>query len=356
MLYLYLIGRNTLHLVMKKIIFIIGGLSALFFASCKKELSDNFATYSGHPLNDTVWVRNVSGTASVHELIELLAPEVIVDSFEVTRDTTLRYGDSLNISFTAGSCIGTGIGGGPSGTLSPGKVKLEILRLKKKGDYIKTFRPTTANNYLLEAGGAFFIRVSRDGKELALAPGASVKIRFSDIEDPKTNMQVFYGKESNPVPASGIDTSFTWIRDVDTTWLKTFQKSSSGTGPGITGYELITKNLRWVAVEHYIDSTRPKAKITAILPLNYTNKNTAVFAVFANQKTIVNLRGDYPSRSFAAANIPVGTKMKLISISKIGDDLYVGIKDVSDVGSVIAYQVTPEKKSLKDILILLNAL
>jgi len=348
--------KGILNLVMKKIVFIIGSLSALFFTACQKELSDNFSTYPGNPLNDTIWVRNVSGTASVHELADLLLPQVIVDSFEVTRDTTLQYGDSLEISFTAGSCIGTGIGGGPTGVLPPGKVRLEVLRLKTKGDYIKAFKPTTANGYLLETGGAFFIRVSKDGKDLALASGASVKIRFSDTEDPKTNMQTFYGKESNPFPVSGIDTSFNWVRDTDTTWLKTFQKSSQGTGPGIKGYELIAKNVRWVAAERYVDSTRPKAKITAILPLNYTNKNTAVFAIFTDQKTIVNLRGDYPSRSFAATNIPLASKIKLVTISKIGDDLYLGTKDINDVGSVVAYSITPDKKSLKDILIFLNSL
>jgi len=341
---------------MKKIVFIIGSLSALFFTACQKELSDNFTTYPNHPLNDTIWVRNVAGTASVHELADLLLPEIIVDSFEVSRDTTLQYGDSLAISFTGGSCIGTGAGGGPTGVLPPGKVRLEILRLKKKGDYVKAFKPTTANGYLLETGGAFFIRVSKDGKELALAPGATVKIRFSDIDEPKTNMQAFYGRESNPVSVSGIDTAFNWVRDTDTTWLKTFQKSSQGTGPGVKGYELTVKNLRWSAAERYVDSTRPKAKITAILPLNYTNKNTAVFAVFTDQKTIVNLRGDYASRSFAANNIPLGSKIKLITISKVGDDMYLGTKDISDVGSVVAYSIAPDKKSLKDILIFLNSL
>ena len=341
---------------MKKTVFIIGSLSALFFTACQKELSDNFSAYPGHPLNDTIWVRNVSGGASVHQLAELLIPEIIVDSFEVSRDTTLKYGDSLEVAFSAGSCIGTGIGGGPIGVIAPGKVKLEIVRLKKKGDYIKAFKYTTSNGYLLETGGAFFIRVSKDGKELAMAPGASVKIRFSDTEDPKTNMQVFYGKESNPVPTSGIDTSFTWIRDSDTSWIKTFQKFSQGPGPGIKGYELSSKNLRWIAAERYIDSTRPRAKISVILPLNYTNKNTAVFAVFADQKTVVNVRGDYPSRSFAANNIPLGSKIKLITISRIGNDLYLGTKDINDVGFVVAYSIAPEKKSLKEILALLNNL
>jgi hypothetical protein len=336
---------------MKKILFITGCLSLLFFTACKKELSDNFNTYTGHPLNDTTWTRNVGGSAAVHQLIDLLAPGIVIDSFEVSRDTTLKYGDSLEISFKGGSCIGI-----PAVAVT-GQVKLEFLWLKKKGDYIKTFRPTISNGSLLETAGAFYIRVSKEGNELVLAQGTTVKIRFSDSTEPKNNMQVFYGQENNPIPIKQIDTAFNWIRDTDTTWLKTFQKqNTSGSGAVIKGYELTSKNLRWVAAERYINSISSKTRITTILPLNFTNKNTAVFAVFANQNTVLNLRGDYPSRSFAAANIALGTRLKIVSISRIGSDLYLGTKEVSEAGSAAAYSLTPEKKSLKDIIGFLNSL
>jgi hypothetical protein len=116
------------------------------------------------------------------------------------------------------------------------------------------------------------------------------------------------------------------------------------------------KKLRWVSAERYTDSTKPKTKIFAILPPNYTNKNTAVFAVFMNQTTIVSLKADYPSRTFAAANIPLGTKLKILTISRIGDDTYLGIKDVNDVGTNTFYSITPEKKSLKEVIGVLEAL
>ena len=352
MLYQYLTERNRLNLVMKKIIFIIGGLSALFFASCKKELSDNFATYTGHPLNDTVWVRNVPGTASVHDLFNDLTPGFLVDSFNVSTGSTLRFGDSLEITFNPGSCIGPGTSGVPTGN-----ARVEILPLKRKGDFIKMFRPTTNNQNLLETGGGFFIRVSKDDKELTLVNGATVKIKFNDVDTPKLNMQVFYGKEGNPVPPKGIDTSFFWIRDFDTTAIPTWSKPSNNPlVPSYMGYELTSKNLRWVAAERYIDSTQPKTKITAILSPNFTNKNTAVFAVFANQKTVVNLRGDYPSRSFNTINIPLKTAVKLVSISKIGGDFYLGVKDISSVATVTSYTIVPSEKSLKDITAFLNAL
>jgi hypothetical protein len=343
---------------MKKIVFIIGCLSMLFFSACQKEMSDNFTAYPGNPLNDTVWLRNVTTTASVNQLLNALLPQIIVDSFDISKsDTTLNYGDSLSVTFTAGSCIGNSANGGTPG-VPAGKVKLELLRLKKKGDFIKAFKPTTAaNGYLLETGGGFFIRVTKDGKELNLAQGATVKLRFSDTGDVKPNMQAFYGKENTPIPDNGIiDTAFTWIRDTDTTWLKTFKKQLNNSTTVLNGYELNAKNLRWIAAERYVDSTLAKTKITAILSPNFTNKTTAVFAVFANQNTVVNLSPDYASRSFATNKIPIGTKIKLVSISKIGDDFYLGTKDIINIGSVTSYSIVPEKRSLVDILYFLNTL
>ncbi|MBV9988178.1 MAG: hypothetical protein JO301_10885 [Chitinophagaceae bacterium] len=333
---------------MKKLGFVAVCLSMLFLSACNKELSDNFTTYTGHPLNDTIWVRNLPSTAAVHELAQLLTPDIIVDSFETSKDTTLKYGDSLEISFTAGSCVGS------TGAPVSGKVKLEILRVRKKGDFIKAFVPTSSNGYPIESAGSFFIRVSKEGKELGLAPGASVKIRFIDIEDTKSNMWVFYGRESSPLPVSGIDTAFSWTKGDDSSAVRQFQRS--GPGNSIKGYELFSKNLRWINADRFNDTSKPKAKITAILPLNYTNKNTAVFAVFTDQRTVMSMKADFASRSFAASNIPLGTKLKIVTLSRIGDDLYLGTRDVNDVGTSVYYQISPEKKSLKDILSFLNGL
>jgi len=345
---------------MKKTVFIIGSSLLLLFTACQKEMSTNDITiYPGNPLNDTIWTRTTPSNGSVNDLVNYFLPQVIIDSFDASKsDVTLSYGDSLSISFPAGSCVGTSANGGTPGVPS-GKVQLQILRLKTKGDYIKTFRPTTSNGYLLEAAGGFFIRIlSKEGKELALAPGATVKLSFSDIDPVKPNMQAFYGKETYPLPANSvIDTGFTWMRDTDTSWLSTFQRPSTISGNAIiNGYTINVKNLRWVAAERYIDSTAKKAKIFAILPPNFTNQNTAVFAVFMNQKTIVNLAPEYSSRSFTASNIPIGSKIRLITISKIGDDFYMGTKDINDLGTTTIFPISPSKMGLTDILTYLNSL
>ncbi len=329
-------------------------LSALFFTACNKELSDNFTTYANHPLNDTVWLKAVTNTSSVHDLFDLLVPGgIMIDSFNTAAGGTVRFGDSVEATFTPGSCIAPG-----TTTTPAGKSRIEILPLKTKGDFIKFFKPTTTSNgSILETGGGLFIRVIKDDKELSLAPGTTVKVRFNDIDPVKTNMQGFYGREGNPLPSKGIDTAFSWFRDADTTYLTTWSKAGNPPSvPAYQGYEMNSKNLRWIAAERYIDSTQAKTKLTAILSPNYTNKNTAVFAVFTNQKTVVNLHGDYPSRSFYANNIPLGSSIKLISLSKIGDDLYLGVETVTSLTIATSHTINPTKTSLKDILTFLNSL
>lgn len=339
---------------MKKNYILLISLSLFFFSSCKKELSDNFTLYTNSPLNDTIWINNVPLGASVHHLAELFLPNLVIDSFDCNKGDTLTFGDTLELAIKPGVCVA-----GPAGGPAPsGQVKLEFFRLKKKGDYIKFFKPTTSMGALLESAGGFFIRISKDGRELSLAQGASITVRFTDTLEPKTNMQVFYARETIPFLTKGIDTAHSWTRDADTSHVKTFQKTiTNGTNTGILkGYELTTKNLRWFSAQRYTDSTLPKKKIFAILPLNFTNKNTAVFAVFANQKTVVGLGADFGARAFSAPNIPLKSKIILVSVSRIGTDLYLGVQEVNEVGSEVKYNLVPEKKSLLHILNYLNSL
>lgn len=339
---------------MKKKLLIVLLLPALFLAACKKELSDNFTVYSSHPLNDTTWVRNLPGTAAVHDLFDNLQPKAYIDSFDAATDAKLVYGDSLEIAIKAGSCIGPG----SAGPIQQGMIRIEMTPLRRKGDFIRMFRPTTtANGYLLETGGGFYIRLFKEDRELTLNSNSSFRIRFHDIDTAKPNMQAFYGREGSPIPLRGIDTAFSWVRDFDTTYLPLWSKPSNNPlVPSYYGYELNSKNFHWVTADRYIDSSLPKTKVTAILSPNYTNKNTAVFAVFPDRKIVVNLKGDYPSRSFFANNIPLRGSVKLISLSKIGSQYYIGVKEISSVATVTSYTIVPSPKALNEIVAYLNSL
>ena len=329
---------------MKKNIIILGTILIFFLTSCQKELSDNFTVYTGDPRNDTVWTATTPSTAPLHQLARKFFPDLIVDSFDCSLGDTLTIKDELEIRIPGAACTNN------NGSIASGKVKIEFFRLKQKGDFIKFFKPTTAGKYLLESAGGFFIRITQNGQELQLAPNASITIRFRDTEEPKNNMQVFHAKETIPFISNGIDTGHTWIRHTDTSWIKTWQKTDSASNALLKGYELTTNKLRWVGANRYIDSTLLHTNIFAYLPQNFTNKNTVVYAVFANQKIVVNLSSDFRSKAFSASQIPRGAKIKLVSFSVLGTDLYMGVKEINDVGTMNTYKIEPQKKSLQDIL------
>jgi hypothetical protein len=337
-------------MIMKKNVFISTIAMLFFFTACKKELSDNFTIYTGDPRNDTVWVVTTPGNAPIHQLANQFLPDLIIDTFDCALGDTITFKDYISIRIPAASFTEN------SGTATAsGKVRLEFFRLKKKGDFIKFFKPTTSSGYLVESGGGFFIRVVKNGQELKLAPTASITVRFADTEEPKNNMQVFHARETLPFISSGIDTMHTWTRHTDTSWIKTWQGQDS-LGNVLKGYELTTTQLRWTAANRYIDSSLPHTNIFAYLPQNFTNKNTVVYAVFENQKIVVNLTAEYRSRSFTTMRIPRGAKIRILSFSRLGTDLYLGTKLVNDVGTNNVYKIEPQKKSLTDILAYINGL
>jgi hypothetical protein len=344
---MYLNNNNGMN--MKKIASFLPLALVLFLGSCAKEGLNDFKPYNNNELNDTAWVKSIGNNANIFSLADSLFQKIYhVDSIDLSKDYNIELGDSLEIEIKGNTLITE------TGLLQDGKAKFELIKILKKGDFIKAIRPNSSFGYPLETGGAFFIRITKNGKELFLAPGTNVKIKWTDIDAPKLNMQAYYGKEGFPLPNTALDSAHNWMPDTDTSWLKPWVKNSGN----ITkrGYILESKKLRWISAHHVLLPTTKLTNIYGILPPNYTNKNTLVFAVFANTRTVLSLKSDFASRSFTTGNIPIGTKMTLVAISKIGKDFYLGTKQVNDVGTMVNYSFTPEKKNLAQILNYLNSL
>ncbi|MBX9734573.1 MAG: hypothetical protein K2X37_10980, partial [Chitinophagaceae bacterium] len=122
------------------------------------------------------------------------------------------------------------------------------------------------------------------------------------------------------------------------------------------GYEFLAKNFRWISIGRYIDSSAARTKLSAILPPNYTNKNTIAFAVLKDKRSVIILRADFQSRTFASADVPVNTSLTIVSVSKMGDSFYVGSRNITDASSSPAFSITPEKKTIKQLIDFLNTL
>ncbi|MFC4230468.1 hypothetical protein ACFOW1_01100 [Parasediminibacterium paludis] len=315
------------------------------FCACNKAISDEFVSYANNPLNDTTW-SNVAYTSTV--LNKIIFPEItkgttVIDSFDCLGDSKLIFGDSLQILVPANSCMT--INGSPI-TNNGSKITAEISWLKNKGDFIKYAMPTTNVFSLLEASNYCDIRLTKDGQEVAIVPNAQVKIRCKDTTA-NSNMKFFVG---NAIQYAR-DSVFAWSPSSDGK-IALLQDNSTGK---IWGYEFTTSRIRWFGAANYADSSVPKTKLNIILPPNFTNKNTVVYAVLKNTQTIISLLSNPDNRTFFTLNIPVNTEFTLVAVSKINDDYYFDSRIIKNA-SANPIGLLPYKKPLPDILEIINKL
>jgi hypothetical protein len=316
--------------------------------ACVKENSDVFIPNPTLAGVDTVWQAVVTDNAAANVMMQEFAKPALVDSFDATLGREILFGDSLQVTFAPLSCV--------SNTGSPlsGKLKLELHYLKSKGDMIRFNRPTTSGNRLLESGGAFQVKVSQNGQPVSLASGAYFRLKFRE-QNPRTYMKVFYGEQSTTNTPTGPITNFTWALSQDTTL------NSVGVVPfGIQGttnlaYQMLATRFNWINCDAFTDTTQPRTKVTVLLPITYTNVNTAVYMVFNNQRTVLRLNGEAATRTFSTINIPIGSNVSIISIAKIANNFYADVKEAA-ITNGHTISLSPQLKTKAQIDALLNGL
>ncbi len=308
----------------------------LAMSSCKKD-SDIFVpdpTLIQGP--DTTWLNTLSDSTPARRLLASIAPAVYIDSFEVNNSpATITSTDGLTCVFPPLCCVT------PNGTPVTGKVYVQMLLIRKKGDMIAADKPTISNGRLLVSGGEIFVKLIRNGDELRLAPGKTIVLKYSDPQ-PVPGMRLFYGDETNP-------NRFNWV-----------EADSLGAGTqnltvGNNFYQLVSNRLRWINCDAFVDTPgTSRVQVTASLSPIYTNVNTVCYLVFNNRRSVLGMYGNATIHKFQTGLVPVGEPVTLVAISKLGDQYFIG-KQVFVTGqnSAVANQqiinVAPLPTNLPDI-------
>jgi len=313
-----------------------------FFSACRKDASNEFVPYPNLQINDTTWANKQMSQGLLDSMAAAFLVPSHTDTFNSSTGRKIVFSDSLQIAIPGGACTATG----SSTALVNTTIQVELLALRRKGDFVRFQIPTTAGKYLLESGGDFFVRFTNNGQEVGLTQGATYSIRIADSL-PQTAMSFYMG-----VPLTNRDSSFTWQASTDGGNVALWDSTSNG---GKKGYVLASKLLHWTGINLLTDTTAPKTRINVTLALNFTNKNTLVFAVAKNKRTVIKLSPDFPSRSYYAQNVQTGTAFTILSISLIDHDFYVGTRDITFTGAD-KISVSPQKKSASDIMAILDAL
>jgi hypothetical protein len=313
-------------------------VTALLFSSCKKD-SDIFIPDFSIGGLDTNWVAAVTDLSPVSEVKRLLRRENFLDSVDATAGGTFQTSEGLTVIVLPGSLQLS------NGSLATGKIHIETLIVKHKGDMVRLDKPTTSFGRLLISGGEIFIRIRKENEELHLVPGKTIYIKYNDPA-PSPLMKLFYGDESNPERFN---------------WLPTTLNSRGMVAVGAQGYEIVSEQLRWINCDYFADSSGARVNVTASLAADYTNANTSVYLVFKEIKSVVGMYGDITSKKFSSPKVPAGKTAVVISITKKGtNSYYLGHETIvigqTSLNGIQTVPLKPQPTSLSDIKAYLSTL
>ena len=320
-----------------KIILFHLAIAAMLFTSCRKD-TDIFIPNTTSVGLDTNWVATVTDLSQISEMKKLLRKDNSLDSVDATAGGTIQTSDGLTVIVLPASLQLA------SGQLAAGKIYVETILVKKRGDMIKLDKPTTSFGRILVSGGEIFVRIRKESEELHLSPGKSVYIKYNDT--PSSLMKLFYGDESDPQ-------RFNWIQSTANT--------SAAIAITSQGYEIVTDRLRWINCDYFADTSATRVNVAASLPADYTNANTSLYLVFKDIKSVIGMYGDAASKKFSSSNVPSGKAAIVVSITKKGtNSYYLGHETITtgqtSLNGTQVVPLKPQPTSLSDIKTFLDAL
>jgi hypothetical protein len=213
-------------------------------------------------------------------------------------------------------------------------LKIEVTEILDKSDIVARGLNTVAQgDSLFECGGMVRVTVTCNGKPLALSPDRSLKIQIPNAE-PADDLQVF--SDWNAAQQM-------WTRSNQAV----FRAEWPFAGSMQQGYELLTKQLGWSACGKIL--AEPSSSFCLTLPAGFGEQNTLSQLVFINQQVVAPLRFDLSANTFCFPNVPTGFQVQLFSVSKLGDQYWMG-KAQTESGTNTQYPMTTQMMSEQAIL------
>ncbi len=298
-----------------------------FFASCTKS-TDKFTPYSTAELNDISWSSNGIADAKAKQMVSLLSKPIFSSIFNATNGAVVDVDDNVQLALPSNSYLLDG------NNYNKTNANFSVKELSKKGDFIRNLASSTNSNLIQETKGAFLLNLTSDsGFSLSLTKNSSYNLRL--IDSVLSQDYKYFTGSSSATNEGGISWSL-----ADSA-AGNFMQQTSILVQGATknAYEITSNKLAWVSIakpltfNSYVNSS-------VVLPQNFTNKTTMVFAAFADYNVVLQLLPDYASKTYLMKDIPLGIGIKLISISYIDNQFYLGKQDIT-VSKSAQYSISP---------------
>jgi len=302
-------------------------ISIFFVTSCSKS-TDRFTPYTTAELNDVSWSGNGINDAKAKQMISLLAKPTFSSIFNATNGSVVDVDNNVQLVLPSNSYLLNG------NNYNKTTANFSIKELFKKGDFIRNLASSTNSSSIQETKGAFLLNLTSDsGFSLSLTKNSSYNLRL--IDSVLSQDYKFFIGSSSAINEGGISWS---LADSAT---GNFMQQTSTLVQGVTknAYEITSNKLNWLSIAKpltyniYVNSS-------VVLPQNFTNKTTMVFAVFSDYNVVLQLMPDYASKTYLMKDIPLGIGVKLISISFIDGQFYLGKQDIV-VSKSAQYSISP---------------
>ncbi len=274
-------------------------LLVLALPSCVKEV-DIF-------LPDTPILTN----SEFNEFFQDIQPVAQVFQVSAHHDTTLSSTQGVSLFIPAGAFTTV------EGHAVNGIVEVQLYQAFNKGKWVANRMSTTTQSALFEHLGAIQIEARQNNVNLRIAPSA--KLRFNiprGNNNGQTSLFRGFSDQENRILWMDINDQTTVAQNAvyhpgSQQWINTWQWETSTTG--------------WFACGKYIDPPQgSNATFCITLPEEYEETNTAAFAVFQQNNSIIELEWAPSPRQFCTDFLPVGYTVTLLTISAKDQHHYLG--------------------------------
>jgi len=255
-------------------------------------------------------------SSAFKELFQDIRPTVQTFQVSTHQDTTLSSVQGVHLFIPAGAFTTL------SGGVVEGVVEIQLSQAFNKGSWVANRMATTTQHELFEHLGAVHIQAMKNEVQLKVSPLA--KLRF-DIPRMAADDQarLFRGISDQEGRTLWLDindqtgVSQSEVFDVaGQQWLTSWQWEVSATG--------------WFACGKYIPGQQAtETTFCMTLPEGFDETNTAAFAIFQDNNSVVELEWRASELQFCTNFIPLGYAVTLLSISAKDQNHFLGYAEIT---------------------------
>lgn len=326
--------------LMKSIFNIFFKIISLFIlvSSCTKS-TDKFNLYTAE-MNDITWSSSSISAAKSHTIITALSKSVYSYNFNGSKSSAATFNNDLQLLMPANSYL-------VNGSNYIGNITARLIQIKNKGDFIRNLISNCNGDTLYDTKSAFLLQLNdTSNTKVVLTNNSSYQLEL--IDSPA--VQDYQYIDANVISPSDGNLNWAVADAVNTGTVQT--TSILFNNKMKTAYEVNSKKTRWINIARPVNFSNKVNNCNIVLTTNnFTNKNTIVFAVLNDYNTVIKLQPDAARKTFTANFLPLGSKVKLVSISYIDNQFYLGNQDIL-VSTSLLYTIAPSSTPIS--LISLN--